>query len=54
MPENWYKSRGYLHFDRPINQAAARKIVSDPKAVAQHAFYPFIRYVVQTQKVFFR
>ncbi|WP_417546711.1 antiviral reverse transcriptase Drt2 [Marinobacter sp.] len=53
MPENWYKSRGYLHFDRPINQAAARKIVSDPKAVAQHAFYPFIRYVVQTQKVFF-
>lgn len=53
MPENWYKSRGYLHFDRPINQAAALEIVSNPKAVARHAFYPFIRYVAQTQKVFF-
>lgn len=53
MPENWYKSRGYLHFDRPINQAAALEIVSSAKAVAKHAFYPFIRYVEQTQKVFF-
>ncbi|MDC7824772.1 reverse transcriptase/maturase family protein [Pseudomonas sp. BLCC-B13] len=53
MPENWYKSRGYLHFDRPINQAAALEIVSSPKTVAKHAFYPFIRYVAQTQKVFF-
>ncbi|MGA4532479.1 antiviral reverse transcriptase Drt2 [Ectopseudomonas chengduensis] len=53
MPENWYKSRGYLHFDRPINQTAALEIVSSPKTVAKHAFYPFIRYVAQTQKVFF-
>lgn len=53
MPENWYKSRGYLHFDRPINRAAALEIVSSPKTVAKHAFYPFIRYVAQTQKVFF-
>jgi len=53
MPENWYKSRGYLHFDRPINQAAALEIVSSPKTVAKHTFYPFIRYVAQTQKVFF-
>ncbi|WP_150300637.1 antiviral reverse transcriptase Drt2 [Pseudomonas profundi] len=53
MSENWYKSRSYLHFDRPINQAAAREIVSNCKTVAQHAFYPFIRYVAKTQKVFF-
>ncbi|WP_313054392.1 antiviral reverse transcriptase Drt2 [Pseudomonas lopnurensis] len=53
MAENWYKSRGYLHFDRPINQAAALDIVSNPEAVARHAFYPFIRYVAQTKKVFF-
>ncbi len=53
MPENWYKPRGYLHFDRPINQAAALEIVSNHKAVTKHAFYPFIRYVAQTQKVFF-
>ncbi|WP_312975211.1 antiviral reverse transcriptase Drt2 [Stutzerimonas nitrititolerans] len=53
MPEKWYKSRGYLHFDRPINRATALEIVSCSKTVTQHAFYPFIRYVAQTQKVFF-
>lgn len=53
MAEAWYKSRGYLHFDRPVNQATATEIVSSPDAVSRHAFYPFIRYVAQTQKVFF-
>ncbi|MDP2243600.1 antiviral reverse transcriptase Drt2 [Pseudomonas sp.] len=53
MPENWYKSRGYLHFDRPINQAAALDIVLSAKTVSKHAFYPFIRYITKTQKVFF-
>lgn len=52
MRENWYKSRGYLHFDRPINQAMALEIVSNSKTVAKHAFYPFIRYIAKTQKVF--
>lgn len=53
MAEAWYKSRGYLHFDRPINQATATEIVSNPVAVSKHAFYPFIRYIAETQKVFF-
>jgi len=53
MAEAWYKSRGYLHFDRPVNQATATEIVSSPDAVSRHAFYPFVRYVAQTQKVFF-
>lgn len=53
MAEAWYKSRGYLHFDRPINQATATGIVSNPDTVSRHSFYPFIRYVAQTQKVFF-
>lgn len=53
MAEAWYKSRGYLHFDRPINQATATKLVSNADAVSKHAFYPFIRYIAQTQKVFF-
>lgn len=53
MPENWYKSRGYLHFDRPINQATAKDMVLNPKTVSEHAFYPFIRYITETQKVFF-
>lgn len=53
MAEVWYKSRGYLHFDRPINQDTAIGIVSAPDIVSRHSFYPFIQYVAQTQKVFF-
>lgn len=53
MTFDWYKSRGYLHFDRAINQASAFKVVSDPTSVAKHAFYPFIRYVAESQKIFF-
>src|SRR5690606_5491015 len=53
MALEWYKPRGYLHFDRPVNKAAALVIVSNPDAVSRHAFYPFIRYIAQTQKVFF-
>lgn len=53
MTYDWYKSRGYLHFDRPINQTTAAEIVLNPTTVSKHAFYPFIRYVAKTQKVSF-
>lgn len=49
----WYKSRRYLHFDPPIGEAGAKKVVSAPTRVASHSFYPFIRYVVKSQKVHF-
>lgn len=53
MPREWYKSRHYLHFDPPIGEAGAKKVVSAPTRVASHSFYPFIRYVVKSQKVHF-
>lgn len=53
MSNDWYKSRRYLHFDRPLNEEAALKVVSDQRAVAQHSFYPLIRYVAESQKVHF-
>ena len=40
----WYKSRKYLHFDRPVGQKAAFDYVSSPQKVAAHSFYPFITY----------
>lgn len=40
----WYKSRKYLHFDRPVGQKAALDYVTSPKKVAAHSFYPFITY----------
>ncbi|WP_258379788.1 antiviral reverse transcriptase Drt2 [Pseudomonas protegens] len=40
----WYKSRKYLHFDRPIGQKTALDYVSSPQKVSAHSFYPFITY----------
>lgn len=53
MPMEWYKLRRYLHFDPPLNEATAAKVVTSPKRVASHSFYPLIRYTVRTQKVHF-
>lgn len=47
----WYRSRGYLHFDRPISFENAKKIVTSPKKVAAHSFYPFINYSVDSKKI---
>jgi len=47
----WYTRRGYLHFDVPIGCHAASKIVTSPKKVAIHSFYPFINYTVTSKKI---
>lgn len=47
----WYRARGYLHFDRPVGVAAAIKLVEDADAVARHQFFPLIDYVVKSKKV---
>lgn len=47
----WYKARGYLHFDEPISLETARKIVTSPKKVGTHAFYPLINYSVNSKKI---
>lgn len=38
----WYRRRSYAHFDRPISEAQARALVSNPKLVSRHAFWPVI------------
>lgn len=48
---SWYRPRRYLHFDRPIGPAKAKRIVSDANAVASHAFYPLISYKVIKKKI---
>lgn len=47
----WYRSRGYLHFDRPISFETAKKIVTSPKNIASHSFYPLINYSVDSKKI---
>jgi len=43
--------RSYLHFDSPINRQSAQKLVEGPQTVGRHSFFPFISYVITTQKV---
>lgn len=41
----WYKTRGYQHFDTPISKSNALRVVSNPAAIARHGFLPFIKFV---------
>ncbi|MBS0354503.1 MAG: group II intron reverse transcriptase domain-containing protein [Proteobacteria bacterium] len=47
----WYKPRGYVHFDSPLSLKTAEKLVTSPNTVACHAFYPLLRYTVESQKI---
>ncbi len=47
----WYRPRHYLHFDPPVGYKRARRIVTSPKKVARHSFYPFITYYVTSKKI---
>ena len=47
----WFRSRGYLHFDFPVNQKKAEEILSLPENVAMHSFFPFIDYEVESMKI---
>lgn len=48
---DWFKPRGYAHFDSPLSLKAADQLVSERDRVSRHSFFPFLRYTVQTQKV---
>lgn len=48
---NWFRTRRYLHFDSPVGVKLASALVTSPKAVSQHAFYPLISYEITTRKV---
>jgi RNA-directed DNA polymerase len=52
MPRpDWYKNRGYIHFDLPISIKQAASIVTSPQSVIKHSFYPFISYEIKSKKV---
>ncbi len=40
------KIPGYAHFDPPLGEEEARKLISDPQAVSAHKFLPLIRRTV--------
>lgn len=53
--EGWYTPKGYIHFDFPLLKndfKRVEKIVSDPKIVAKHSFYPFITFEQTKYKMY--
>lgn len=46
----WYRKRGYIHFDSPVSFKTAHKVVTNPKCIAKHAFYPLISYEIESIK----
>jgi len=42
---DWYKRRGYPHFDSAISRTAIADLVVQPALVAKWQFYPLIRYI---------
>lgn len=47
----WYKNRRYLHFDEPVSEPNALRVVSRPEQVAKHSFYPLLSYNIVTYKI---
>jgi len=47
----WFRQRRYLHFDEPLSLQKATALVTNPKAVASHSFWPLIRFLVRTAKI---
>lgn len=43
MPLDWFKSRGYRHFDLPVGEKFANKVM-EPDFVIQHSFVPLLHY----------
>ena len=48
---DWYRSRGYLHFDAPLGLKRAQAYVMASAKVSSHAFYPLIKYTISTEKI---
>jgi hypothetical protein len=51
QPTFKFKARTYLHFDLPLSEAAALRLVTDPKTVQSHSFYPFVGYTLATERL---
>lgn len=51
MTDYDHRPRKYLHFDAPPSEEVARSVVTDPERVAQHSFYPFLGFTMETVRV---
>lgn len=49
LGHNWFRKRGYRHFDAPVSTSYADK-VCNPKFVAKHSWLPLIHYVKRVKR----
>lgn len=47
----WFKNRGYLHFDTPISEKSVHEFVQYPDKIKSHSFYPFLFYEIPKLKL---
>lgn len=45
---DWYRQRGYAHFDRPPSRARAVAYVTNQQKVSSHAFFPLVMRPIRT------
>lgn len=45
-----YQTKGYLHFDTPLNITRVKDYIQNPKWIQSHAFFPFIHFDVVFNK----
>lgn len=50
--KEWFKSRSYLHFDAQVSRRSAYRFVTNVNKVAQHSFYPLLRYELHSKKIY--
>lgn len=50
MPLAWFKTRGYRHFDLPVGEKFASKVI-DPNFVLQHSFLPLLHYTKSEKRL---
>lgn len=49
MALEWFRPRGYRHFDHPVGESFARRVTS-PSFVCTHSFSPLIHYVKEEKR----
>ncbi len=50
-PQPWYTKKRYPHFDLPLSENKATKLVTCPDRVAQHPFYPLLQYTLLRPRI---
>lgn len=50
MSPEWFRRRGYKHFDAPVTEAFARKKASSTDFVRRHSWLPLIAYVKRIKR----